>query len=135
MNKRIHSYFDEIEIRLIECHIILTYQITRMDISPDDGKLRFKSNLIGGGVFECFLYVKETGNHIQLLKYSFHWQDEEGKPIRRLDNAPHHANLPYAPHHLHIGADHVEGFAQNPDIFTFIDEIERNLIREKEIDL
>jgi len=130
MNERIRSHFDEIEVRLIESSVILAYQITRRDISPYDGKLRFKSNLTGGGVLECFLYVKDTDYQIHPMKYSFHWQDEEGKPVQRLDNAPHHTDLPHAPHHLHIGADHVEGFAGTPDILKFIDEIEKNLIRE-----
>jgi hypothetical protein len=131
MNERVRSHFDEIEARLIECPVILSYEITRRDISPDDGKLRIKSALTGGGVFECFLYVKDTGYRIHLLKYSFHWQNVEGKPVRRLDNAPHHTDLPYAPHHLHIGADdHVEGFSGNPDIFAFIDKMERTLIKK-----
>jgi len=130
MNEGVRIHFDEIEARLIECPAILSYRIIRRDISPDDGKLRIRSTLIGGGVFECFLYVKDTGHRIHPLKYSFHWQNAEGKPVRRLDNAPHHTDLPYAPHHLHIGADHVEGFFGNPDIFAFIDEMERNLIKE-----
>ena len=130
MNERVRSHFDEIEARLIECPVILSYQITRRDISPDDGKLRIKSALIGGGVFECFLYVKDTGHRIYPLKFSFHWQDAEGKPVRRLDNAPHHTDLPYAPNHLHIGVDHVEGFSGNQDIFAFIDKMEGNLIKK-----
>ena len=130
MNERVRIHFDEIEARLIECPAILSYRIIRRNISPDDGKLRIRSVLIGGGVFEFFLYVKDTGYCIHPLKFSFHWQNAEGKPVRRLDNAPHHTDLPYAPHHLHIGADHVEGFFGNPDIFAFIDEMERDLIKE-----
>lgn len=129
MNDRICSYFDEIEARLIECPAIAAYQITRRDISPEDGKLRIKSTLTGNGVFECFLYVKNKGSHLQSLRYSFHWQDAEGKLVKRLDNAPHHIDLPYAPHHLHTGAGHVEGFSGNPDIFAFIDDMERTLAR------
>jgi hypothetical protein len=128
MNERVRAHFDEIEARLIECPVILAYQIIRRDISPDDGKLRIRSALTGGGVFECFLYVKDTGDHIHRLRYSFHWQDSEGKPVRRLDNAPHRTDLSYAPHHLHIGANHVEGFSGNPDIFAFIDDMEKTLI-------
>jgi len=128
MNARIRRHFDEIEARLIESPVVLAYQVIRKDISPDDGKLRIRSTLTGKGVFECFLYVKDTGHSINLLKYSFHWQNSRGKPVRRLDNAPHHADLPYAPNHLHIGEDHVNGFSGNPDIFTFIDEMERTLI-------
>jgi len=128
MNERVRRHFDEIEARLIECPVILAYQIIRRDISPDDGKLRIRSVLTGGGVFECFLYVEDTGDRIHPLKYSFHWQDGEGKPVRRLDNAPHHPDLPYTPHHIHIGAGDIEGFSGNPDIFAFIDDTERTLI-------
>ncbi|MEI6609009.1 MAG: DUF6516 family protein [Deltaproteobacteria bacterium] len=128
MNERIRSHFDEIEARLIECPVIRAYEITRKDISLDDGKLRIKSALTGGGVFECFLYLKDTGHSIYPLKFSFHWQDKEGKTIRRLDNAPHHTDLPYAPNHLHMGGDHIEGFAGSPDIFAFIDNMEITIL-------
>ena len=130
MNERVRSHFDEIEARLIECPVILSYQIIRRDISPDDGKLRIRSTLSGGGAFECFLYVKDIEDRLHPLKYSFHWQNAEGKTVKRLDNAPHHTDLPYAPHHLHIGADHVEGFYGNPDLFAFIDNMERSLVRK-----
>jgi len=43
MNERVRSHFDEIEARLIECPVIVSYQIIRRDISPDDGKLRIRS--------------------------------------------------------------------------------------------
>jgi hypothetical protein len=130
MNERVRSHFDEIEARLIECPVILSYQIIRRDISPDDGKLRIRSTLSGGGAFECFFYVKDIEDRLHLLKYSFHWQNAEGKTVKRLDSAPHHTDLPYAPHHLHIGADHVEGFYGNPDLFAFIDDMERTLVRK-----
>jgi hypothetical protein len=128
MNQRVRRDFDEIEARLIESPAILAYQIIRRDISPEDGKLRIKSTLAEGGVFEVFLYVRDTGYLSHPVKYSFHWQDAHGKTIRRLDNAPHHKDLTYAPHHLHIGDDHVEGFSGNPDIFAFIDQMERTLV-------
>lgn len=130
MNEGIRRHFDEIEARLIECPVISAYQIVRKEISLDDGKLRIKSDLTGGGIFECFLYVKDEGAQINLLKYSFHWQDAQGKQVRRLDNAPHHGELPFAPRHLHIGADRVEGFSEDPDLFAFVDEMERILIGE-----
>lgn len=130
MNERIRSHFDEIEVRIIESSAIVSYQVMRRDISPSDGKLRIRSTLTDGGVFECFLYVEDTEYQIQPLKYSYHWQDSTGNPIRRMDNAPHHPNLSFAPDHLHIGTDHVEGFPGDPDIFAFIDELERSLSKE-----
>jgi hypothetical protein len=127
MNEGIRRHFDEIEARLIACPVISAYQIIRKEISLDDGKLRIRSDLTEGGIFECFLYVKDEGTQIHLSKYSFHWEDGEGKHVRRLDNAPHHGDLPHAPRHLHVGADHVEGFSEDPDLFAFIDEMERIL--------
>jgi hypothetical protein len=32
MNEKVRSHFDEIEARLIECPVILSYEITRRDI-------------------------------------------------------------------------------------------------------
>lgn len=130
MNENIRRHFHEIEARLIECPVIHAYQIIRKEISLDDGKLRIRSSLIGGGMFECFLYVKDEGARIDLLKYRFHWQDSERNLVRRLDNAPHHGELPFAPHHLHVGDDHVEGLSEKPDLFVFIDEMEKVLVKK-----
>ena len=124
MNKRVLKFFNEIEARLIECSVIPAFQIIRKDISKNDGKIRIKTSLMDGGTFECFLYVKDTSNRVQALKYSFHWQSSDGATLRRLDNAPHHLHLPNAPHHLHIGNDIVEGFSGTPDFFTFLEYIE-----------
>lgn len=57
MNERIHRHFNEIEARLIESPVIVFYKIIRKDISPDDGKLRIRSDLSGGGTLECFLLL------------------------------------------------------------------------------
>ena len=130
MNERVHRHFDEIEARLIECPVILSYQTIRRDISQGDGKLRIRTTLTGGGVFEFFLYVRDKGYPSYPLKYSFHWQDAQGKTVKRMDNAPHHPGLPYAPHHLHVGEDEVEGFSGSPNILVFIDEIEQALVRK-----
>jgi hypothetical protein len=130
MNERIRRYFDEIEARLIECPAILAYQIIRKDISPDDGKLRIRSILTGGGIFE---YVRGMADLNPPMKYSFHWQDIQGKTVRRWDNAPHHKELDHAPHHVHIGDDHVEGSSGNPDVFAFIEQMERALVSPEQL--
>lgn len=36
-------------------------------------------------------------------KYSYHWQDKDGKLIMRWDNKPHWRNLKTFPHHKHEG--------------------------------
>ena len=127
MNTRIRRHFDEIEVRLIESSAILSYEIIREEISLDDGKLRLRAKLVDGGMLECFVYCKEIGRSLQADKYSFHWQDAQGNLVRRLDNAPHHPELPHAPHHLHINQNRVEGYGGSPDLFLFVAEMERHL--------
>lgn len=62
-------------------------------------KIEFKDRSI--------LYIKDylflNGNR----KYSYHWQNRNGKLIIRWDNSPHYSNLKTFPHHKHIGGDKV----------------------------
>jgi hypothetical protein len=48
------------------------------------------------------LYLKEYSDSLH-RKYSFHWQDRDGKLISRWDNAPQFQHLPSYPHHRHYG--------------------------------
>lgn len=125
MNKRIGYFFDRIEARMIECPVIKKYDLVRREVSYEDGKLRIRAELSDGGAFECFLYVLEMAGQIQMEKYSYHWQDASGNLIMRWDNAPHYPDLPFYPHHQHIGLDHVEGTPMPPDLLSFIDNIEK----------
>jgi len=38
-------------------------------------------------------------------KYSYHWQDAQGKLITRWDNSPHHRELSTFPHHRHLSEE------------------------------
>ena len=77
-----------------------------------------------GGNVELFEYVAESKGLIHVVKYSFHWQNAQGKLRRRWDNAPHHPELSNAPHHVHIENDYVRQIAPVPDIFSVIRKIE-----------
>ena len=127
MNSVIERHFDQVELRLIQSPAIGSYRILRREVAPGDGKLRLKAVLIDGGVIELFEYVTESGGLICLSKYSFHWQDAHGKLKQRWDNAPHHPELPGAPHHIHHANNTVEGIMAAPDIFSVIDQIEETL--------
>ena len=86
--------------------------------------MRVKASLIDDGNVELFEYVAEAKGIIRMVKYSFHWQDAQGKLRRRWDNAPHHPELPNAPHHVHAEDDSVQETAQVPDVFSVIRKIE-----------
>lgn len=127
MNPIIREHFDIFEAKLIESPVIVSYQILRQEIAASDGKLRVKAALSDGGSIELFEYVAESDRHIHLLKYSFHWQDAQGKIRQRWDNAPHYPNLPNAPHHVHSKNDSVREVMQVPDVFFVVGEIEKAL--------
>lgn len=74
-----------------------------------------------------FEYVSEANSEISLLKYSFHWQDVQGKLKQRWDNAPHFLNLPHAPHHVHTEDDTTHGSAKIPNMLFVIEQIEQAL--------
>jgi len=101
MNTEIVRYFDDVEARLIASPAIASYQVLKREVALSDGKLRIKASLSDGGTAGLFEYVTEASGQITTQKYSFHWQDAQGKLVSRWDNAPHQRELPNAPHHLH----------------------------------
>lgn len=40
-------------------------------------------------------------------KYAYHWQDREGRPRCRWDNAPHWPEVTSYPRHQHVGSEEV----------------------------
>jgi len=128
LSATIHQYFDNIEASILQSPVIESYQIIRSEISGNEGKLRIKASLQNNDSVELFIYVSEIKTRIQLLKYSFHWQDQHTNLIKRWDNAPHYPNIPNAPHHIHEADGSVSGNANTPDIFYVLQEIEAQIL-------
>ena len=124
MNPIIRKHFDTVESRLVESPVIISYEVLKREIAPSNGKIRVKAILSDGGVVELFEYIAESDSRIRLLKYSFHWQDKQGRLRRRWDNVPHHLDLPNAPHHVHNQNQSVQGVVDVPNVFFVIGEIE-----------
>jgi hypothetical protein len=66
---------------------------------------RYRLLLEDGGLLEIFERFEVTDTHVNVLKYSFQWQDADQHLRRRWDNAAHHPELSTHPHHVHIGPD------------------------------
>ena len=128
MNPLIEQHFDTLELRLLQSPAIRAYQIIRREISLTDGKLRLKAVLSNDDILELFEYVATNSGKATLEKYSFHWQDAQGKLVRRWDNAPHFPHLPYAPHHIHQADGTVEGVATVPSALAALAEIEETIL-------
>jgi hypothetical protein len=126
VNSRIASYFDEIEARFIASPAITTFQILRRDVSDIDGIFRVKAKLIDTSQGEFFENVIETNSEIKIRKYSFHWQDQDGKLIKQWDNAAHHLEYGTS-HHLHQAVGSVIAVHNPLNILRVILEIEIEL--------
>lgn len=129
MNSRIASYFDKIEARFIASPAIASFQIMRPDISDTDGIFRIRAKLIDASQGEFFENVIETNSEIEIRKYSFHWQDKDGKLIKRCPNAAHHKEFS-SHHHLHLADGTVSEISDPLNVLQIILEIEIELARK-----
>lgn len=133
MNPYIQRHFENLEVQLLESPIVSRYTVIRQEIAPTDGKIRIKTDVVDGGIVEVFEYVSESAGMVIVKKYSFHWQNQHGVLQRRGDNAPHHPELPAAPHHTHLNDQNVQGMQFPPsvlDVLTFIEEQSMSQITE-----
>ena len=127
MNLTLAQHLGALEARLIESPAIVSYQILRQEISSVDGKWRTRATTSDGGQAEFFLYLAESRGQVELLRYSFHWQDGQGRLRRRWDNAPHYPDLPNAPHHIHDANGQVRPADGLPDFSGMMKAMEAEL--------
>jgi len=67
---------------------------------------RVRIHLQGGGLLDaCERVTEKKDNPLEQTKYHFHWQDAQGRLVKRWDNAPHHPELDNFPHHVHHGLE------------------------------
>lgn len=101
----IHEYLEECILLLTVSPIVEHFQVVKRREIETDGYLRVRVMLADKGLLEISLYCQLIEDVVRLIGYRFHWQDKEGKLIRRWDNAKHHHELKTFPHHLHLGED------------------------------
>jgi hypothetical protein len=97
------EYHQAVKARLIADPLVLQFDIQRERRTADDGYLRARLLLDNEEELEFSEYVRRVRDQVQVVTYSFHWTDANGKLICRWDNAPHYPDLPQAPHHIHDG--------------------------------
>ena len=66
---------------------------------------RYRVMLVDGGLIEMTERVLEVQGVLEVTKYRHHWQDSNGRLIKRWDNAPHYPEIETFPHHLHYGVE------------------------------
>lgn len=117
----IEEYFQKIEADIASCPYVLESRIVKdkrsLYIGIIEGKIYFIDETVL--YFIEFVNVKER---TEVYKYSYHYQDGDGKLIFRYDMAPHHREIETFPHHKHVSSkEAIEASA--PTLAKVLDEI------------
>lgn len=102
----IEEYFQKVEDDIARCLYIFESHIIKDKRSLYIGIIEGDIYFIDDSVlhFIEFVGVREK---TERYKYSYHYQDKDGKVIFRYDMAPHHIEIETFPHHKHINSDTV----------------------------
>jgi len=118
----IEEYFQKIETDIANCPYIFESLILKDKRSLYIGIIEGDVYFIDKSVlhFIEFVNVKEK---TERYKYSYHYQDEDGKVIFRYDMAPHHIEIETFPHHKHLDSEKVIK-SSAPSLTEIFNEIE-----------
>lgn len=136
----IDNYLQELDNLILAADEILDVKIRRRTVWDTDlekiGLYRYKIYFSDGSFLELTERMVEEKGELTVTKYRFHWQDKEGKLIKRWDNAPHHPEIDTFPDHLHERADDNvfphEKMSGLEVLSTVIDAITKNRKLEKD---
>ncbi len=84
---------------------VMQFTVVREEAQGNLGLLRYRLTLRDGSFLELFERFQVQEEHVQVTKYSLHWQDAGGQLRKRWDNVAHYPELATFPHHLHDGAE------------------------------
>ena len=101
------EYIAYVKSILISNPQIVSLKIVREEAQEKIGLYRYRLSLADGGLLEMFERFEVVSEEVKVTKYSFQWQDADGKLRRRWDSAPHHPEVVTYPHHVHEGSDDV----------------------------
>lgn len=123
------EYFDSIKERLLTDEIVTAFQIRRERHTVVDGHIRVRASIVDGSLLEFSEYaVRLPEDQMQVVVYSYHWEDAAGNLICRWDNTPHFPGMPGFPHHVHDGKADAVLSGRPVDIFVVLDWIRQALI-------
>ncbi len=95
------EYLARIEALIVGNPCVCNWQIIREEAQGNLGLFRYRLELSGGAMVEMFEKFRIVSGDVNVSKYSFHWQDDDGDLIKRWDNAAHHPEIAGYPHHVH----------------------------------
>lgn len=123
----VEAYLDGIVQELIISPSVLSFKILNRESGDEEGYQRIKCLLQNSGILEFSEYVTVTRNKISVETYSYHWQDADGRLVKRWDNVPHHEEVDTFPHHIHLTENKVVG-SSKVTLKKVLVEIEKTII-------
>ena len=124
----IADYLQQIDELLSTSSVVSDVEIIRRSIRDTELEkvlnYRYRITLTNGGLVEMTERVLEVRGTLAVTKYRHHWQDSNGRLIKRWDNAPHHPAIETFPHHLHEGDE--DRVVSHPAV-TGLDALQRIL--------
>jgi len=105
----IENYLKKLDDIILATDEIVDVKILRRSIWDTDlekiGLYRYRICFGDGSLLELVERLVEEKDKLITTKYRFHWQNKEGKLIKRWDNARHHPDIKTFPNHLHDGSE------------------------------
>ncbi len=112
----------EITKYLENSEIVKSYKILNLKTFEIGFYIKIAIELINENKLFFKEYVDEKERN-----YSYHWQDNQKKLIKRWDNAPHHKHIKTYPHHYHYKNNVFESYDISiKDILMYI---EKNILK------
>ena len=124
----VSEYLKNLESQLDNSPYVDILTTLNLEIGVAWGHIRLWGTLINGDIFEVAEYIRLVQNNIEVIRYSYHWQDSSNQLIRRWDNARHHLEIRTFPHHVHIGTEDNVRESEGMDVNSFLRQIEQILL-------
>ena len=118
----IRDYFQEIESQIAACPGIVESQVGKDVRSLHIGIIEGVVTFSDGSVLHFIEFV-DVKEHVEVYRYSYHYQDQDGTMNFRYDMAPHHKKLETFPHHKHLASGRAIN-ASAPTLSNIFDEID-----------
>lgn len=99
------DYLSYIKALIALNHQIMHWRVLREEAQGDLGLLRYRLTFRDNSLLEMFELFQVEDGSLQVIKYSFHWQDASGQLRHRWDNAAHHPEISSSPDHVHEDAE------------------------------
>lgn len=126
----VEDYLDDLVGKLLESGgVFIGDPAITIDWSNVVGGLDASVRYDNGSRLEVTLTVVGSADYPVWTDYSFHYMDRDEKCMFRYDNTPHHHDLPFFPHHKHVGEKEVAAAQPQPSIAQILREVEAHISR------